>query len=216
MSGRGQEIGIDLDSGAEGGPPVAEYSPGNPRSHSRSQSWSFNSRGQRPNAGDLPSSLAALTPITSVIREIVPSFGAETDSGESPLLISRAASQASLPPLSGGIRFGDPASPVSPHVPLPHRTVGAGAAVGGGRGSEGERGGERAAPGNGSDDHQNIGFEISDGVRWLEHNAIFIVLLLLKFAWYHRSGIYTPHNVYTAYITAVDQYHACCVYIHIP
>ena len=194
MNGRGQ-VGIDLDPAGEGGvPPGAEYSTGgNPRSHSRSQSWSFNSRGQRPGAGELPSSLAALTPITSVIREIVPSFGgSETESSssvESPLLISRAASQASL---SSGIRFGDPGTPISPHVTLPHRTGGGGGGGGGGgRGGEGERGGERGTGGSGgNDEQQNIGFEISDGVRWLEHNAIFIVLLLLKFAWYHRSGIY--------------------------
>ncbi|CAI8043003.1 RING finger and transmembrane domain-containing protein 2 [Geodia barretti] len=126
MNGRGQEVGIDLDAGVvEGVPPGAEYpAGGNPRSHSRSQSWSFNSRGQRPGAGELPSSLAALTPITSVIREIVPSFGGsetESSSAESPLLISRAASQASLPLLSSGIRFGDPGSPIST---LPHRTGG--------------------------------------------------------------------------------------------
>lgn len=194
MSGRGQDVGIDLDMGVmEGMPPGTEYPAGNPRSHSRSQSWSFNSRGQRPaGTGDLPSSLAALTPITSVIREIVPSFGGSetnTDSRGSPLLISRAASQASLPPLSSGIRFGDPGSPISPHVTLPHRTGGGGGGGGGGgRGGEGERGGERGPVAGGNDDQQNIGFEISDCVRWLEHNAIFIVLLLLKFAWYHRSG----------------------------
>ena len=191
MNGRGQEVGIDLDTGVvDGVPPGAEYpAGGNPRSHSRSQSWSFNSRGQRPGAGELPLSLAALTPITSVIREIVPSFGGsetESNSAESPLLISRAASQASLLPLSSGIRFGDPGDPIST---LPHRT-GGGVGGGGGRGGEGERGGERGTTGGGGNEEQqqNIGFEISDGVRWLEHNAIFIVLLLLKFAWYHRSG----------------------------
>ncbi|CAI8043004.1 RING finger and transmembrane domain-containing protein 2 [Geodia barretti] len=185
MNGRGQEVGIDLDAGVvEGVPPGAEYpAGGNPRSHSRSQSWSFNSRGQRPGAGELPSSLAALTPITSVIREIVPSFGGsetESSSAESPLLISRAASQASLPLLSSGIRFGDPGSPIST---LPHRT-GGGVGGGGGRVGEGERGGERGTAGGGGNEEQqqNIGFEISDGVRWLEHNAIFIILLLLKFA----------------------------------
>ena len=185
MSGRMQHIGIDMDT--EGGPPAAEYSHVNPRSHSRSQSWSFNSRGPRSGAGDLTSSLAALTPITSVIREIVPSFGSESDSAlpESPLLLSRAASQVSLPPLASGIRYGTPGSPMSPH-PLPHRT-GGGVGSGGGRGAEGERGGERVEVNE--EQQQNIGFEISDGVRWLEHNAIFIVLLLLKFAWYHRSGI---------------------------
>ena len=199
MNGRGQEIGIDLDPNltAEGSlphevhPPTA-FTPGihnNSRSHSRSQSWSFNSRGQRPSTNDLTTSLAALNPITSVIREIVPSFGQEesdTSSGNSPTLMSRAASQVSLP-LTGGIRFGEGLGqepPNLPHPPRPHRTGG------GGRGAEGA--GERGA-GNGNDEQQqNIGFEISDGIRWLEHNAIFIILLLLKFAWYHRSGNPAP------------------------
>ena len=199
MNGRGQEVGIDLDPNltAEGSlphgvhPPTA-FTPGihnNSRSHSRSQSWSFNSRGQRPSTNDLTTSLAALNPITSVIREIVPSFGQEesdTSSGNSPTLMSRAASQVSLP-LTGGIRFGEGLGrepPNLPHPPRPHRTGG------GGRGAEG--GGERGA-GNGNDEQQqNIGFEISDGIRWLEHNAIFIILLLLKFAWYHRSGNPAP------------------------
>jgi hypothetical protein len=68
-----------------------------------------------------------------------------------------------------------------PSTPHTHRTVGG---RGGAEGEVGERG-----PGNGNEEQQNIGFEISDGIRWLEHNAIFIVLLLLKFAWYHRSGL---------------------------
>ena len=193
MNGRGQEVGIDLDPSQDSGssltdgvhpPPGGTFvsSLPNSRSHSRSQSWSFNSRGQRPGASDLTTSLAALNPITSVIREIVPSFGEGSDSssGNSPTLMSRAASQVSLP-LSGGIHFGEglvQSPPSTQHPPHPHRT-------GGPRGAEGGAG-ERST-GNGNED-QNIGFEISDGIRWLEHNAIFIILLLLKFAWYHRSG----------------------------
>ena len=211
MNGRGQEVGIDLDSSAvvdaSGGvPPGAEFPPEglhhqhSSRSHSRSQSWSFNSRGQRPGPGDLTSSLAALNPITSVIREIVPSFGEEesdSSSGASPTLMSRATSQVSL---TSGIRFGDglvrgTTAPSVPHSPLPHRTSA------GGRGTEGGgTRGERGAEGNGNED-QNIGFEISDGVRWLEHNAIFIILLLLKFAWYHRSGLDSSYDF------------ACSIYI---
>ena len=197
MNGRGQEVGIDLDAGVDTGGPLppgvrpqrGDFAPGggslhNPRSHSRSQSWSFNSRGQRPGTGDLTSGLAALNPITSVIREIVPSFGGEqsdSSSGNSPTLVSRAASQVSLPLSSFGEGLVRGSPPSTPH---PHRTVG------GRGGAEGE-GGERG-PGNGNEEQQNIGFEISDGIRWLEHNAIFIVLLLLKFAWYHRSGKTVP------------------------
>ena len=189
MNGRGQEIGIELDPSLDGGAPShGPHSNAFPsslhhtHSHSRSQSWSFNSRGQRPGGSDLTTSLAALNPITSVIREIVPSFGQETDSsaGSSPILMSRTTSQVSLP-LPAGIRYDnelvrDP--PATSALPHPHRTPGGRA----------EGVGERGA-GNGNEEQQNIGFEISDGIRWLEHNAIFIILLLLKFAWYHRSGM---------------------------
>ena len=43
-------------------------------------------------------------------------------------------------------------------------------------------------PHQNGNEEQNMGIEIGDGVRWLERNAIFIILLLVKFAWYHRSG----------------------------
>ena len=169
MSGGGQEIGIDLD------PPLMNQnlphnSGGVRMTHSRSASWSF-TRGQRPGGSDLSSSLAALNPLTSVIREIV-GHDSENSSPSSPRM-SRAASQVSLP-LSRGPSYDDelsngpPRSPQGmeerprPH-PHPHLNVN-------------------------TEEQNNIGFEISDGIRWLEHNAIFIILLLIKFAWYHRSG----------------------------
>lgn len=213
MNGSGQEIGIELDSSIDmgGTPQGGEYSTSgglqNSRRHSRSQSWSFNSHGQRTGAGDLTSSLAALNPITSVIREIVPSFGenSSSSSATSPLS-SRVASQASMHPLSTGIRFGsdsDASDSSSSHAPHPHRTsAGVGGGGVGGRGipsaegeraNAGERGGVAANTNEEQPQQQNIGFEISDGVRWLEHNAIFIILLLLKFAWYHRSGKQQTH-----------------------
>ena len=184
MNGRGHEIGIDLDpSYDEGAPSHDPHSTSfpstlHPHTHSRSQSWSFNSRGQRlGGTADLTTSLAALNPITSVIREMVPSFGQDTDSSarSSPARMSRTTSQVTLP-LRTGVTFDtelvrEESPPTSAAHPHPHRTVG-GRAEGSGEG----------------EDQQNIGFEISDGIRWLEHNAIFIVLLLLKFAWYHRSG----------------------------
>lgn len=37
-------------------------------------------------------------------------------------------------------------------------------------------------------DHSTLGLEISEGVRWMERNAVFIILLLLKFSYYHRYG----------------------------
>ena len=180
------------------------------RSHSRSASWSF-TRGQVLNP---------ITPITSVIREIVPSLSqismaTRNTTGsisipESPRP-SRTSSRESLlrgnsstgssrgsgeedgegEELDGARRdlsvddehqrlspepwesrtLGDPSANVNVHVPRGHNhnptTIG---------GNQ-----------NGIEE-QNGGVEINDGVRWLERNAIFIILLLVKFAWYHRSG----------------------------
>ena len=67
--------------------------------------------------------------------------------------------------------LGDPSANVSVHVPRGHNH------------NPPTNGGNQ----NGNEE-QNAGVEIGDGVRWLERNAIFIILLLVKFAWYHRSG----------------------------
>ena len=71
--------------------------------------------------------------------------------------------------------LGDPSANISVHVPRNHNPPGPNTGGGGG------------AHQNGNEE-QNVGIELSDGVRWLERNAIFIILLVVKFAWYHRSG----------------------------
>lgn len=219
MATGGLDIGIELESpptprgrGGRGlaAPLPPQVNPGIPleqRSHSRSASWSF-TRGQVLNP--------ITTPLTSVIREIVPSLShlsmsAGSTTGvsipESPQPPSRASSQESLlrntsaaftvggsgegegrgertfddhPPMSSSELWdsrtlGDPSANVNVHVPRginPPTTGGIAHQNGNGNGNE----------------EQNVRFEIGDGVRWLERNAIFIILLLVKFAWYHRSG----------------------------
>ena len=132
--------------------------------HSRSASWSF-TRGQGRGASDL--SFTALTPLTTVIRELVPSLGhADVMTPES---LSRAASQVSLT-LTRATGYDTPPSLATdtPTTTAPQSSTE----------------GQPQFP-----EEQNVGPELGDGVRWLEHNAVFALILLLRFAWFHRSGL---------------------------
>ena len=217
MATGGLDVGIELEApstprGRAGrsvagplAPPVNSAIRSEQRSHSRSASWSF-TRGQVLNP---------MSPITSVIREIVPSLSQMSMSAASTAATvsipesprpSRTSSRESLLRGSGGSStsegngetgdrdgrrddddplevwgesnsstsrtLGDPSTNVNVHVPRGHNHAPPAAGTAGGNGNE----------------EQNIGMEVGDGVRWLEKNAIFIILLLVKFAWYHRSG----------------------------
>lgn len=167
------------------------------RAHSRSASWSLPS-GQGADFGRGLVSLNPMTPITNVIREIVPSFAqlsrtSDSNSRASPH--SREPSQTSLllgtsEPEEGHVQqggleetqesrdlssghdslrtSGDSSSNVNVHLPREHMAVHMGT--------------------HGPPEDANVGLELSDSMRWLEQNAIFFLLLLMKFAWYHRSG----------------------------
>lgn len=201
MSSDSQDVVVDLDSlppsrGRNGGFRTALSNVH--RAHSRSASWSLSS-GQGTDFGRGLVSLNPMTPITNVIREIVPSFGhisrTSDSNGRASPHVSRNTSQASLllgsseleqgaigqngiedtrdiHGLSSGHDFlrtlGDSSSNVNVHLPREHMAVHMGA---------------QAPP-----EDANVGLELSDSMRWLEQNAIFIILLLMKFAWYHRSG----------------------------
>ena len=195
-----QDVVVDLDShptsrGRNGGLHSALSNVH--RAHSRSASWSLPSA-QGSDFGRGLVSLNPMTPITNAIREIVPSFGQPNSNGRgSPHAIgsphaSRNASQTSLllgsseleeqveplanneetrcsPSGHNSLRtLGDSSSNVNVHLPREHLAVHMGA--------------------QGPPEEANEGLELSDSMRWLEQNLIFIVLLLLKFAWYHRSG----------------------------
>ena len=168
------EVGIELEASPPSTPRIGQRVFPH-RIHSRSASWSFTG-GQRP--GSRVASLNPITPITSVIREFV---GQERDrDSASNLGMSRSSSEVSVP-LARGASYDDELSDTPLHHHLGFQQDG--------RGWEtGDRLHYQPPPVN---DEQNIGFEVSDGIRWLEQNAIFIILLLVKFAWYHRSGM-TP------------------------
>lgn len=161
------EVGIELEPSPPPTPRIGQRVFPH-RIHSRSASWSFTG-GQRP--GSRVASLNPITPITSVIREFV---GQERDrDSASNLGMSRSSSEVSVP-LARGPSYDDE---LSDHLGFQQD----------GRGWEtGDRLHYQPPPVN---DEQNIGFEVSDGIRWLEQNAVFIILLLVKFAWYHRSGM---------------------------
>ena len=192
-----QDVGIELDS-----PPstrsrgVGYHTTLNVhRAHSRSASWSLPGAQGAGEFGRGLVSLNPMTPITNAIREIVPSFRSRTSetsmvAGNGTPRLSRDPSQTSLllgPEESpergvgetqeGGLSnghdssrrtLGNSSSNVNVHLPHEHVAIPIG--------------------GQGTGDEQNVGLELSDSLRWLEHNAIFIILLLVKFAWYHRSG----------------------------
>jgi len=101
--------------------------------------------------------------------------------------MSRTTSEVSLP-LSRVASYEDELSdaPVPPHIPSRQE-----------RRVPDIRDQRHPPPVN---EEQNIGFEISDGIRWLEHNAIFIILLLVKFAWYHRSGLMVIVGMFGTYL----------------
>lgn len=201
-SSNSQDIGIELDTP----PPPSSRSRGLGfhatlsnvrRAHSRSASWSLPGA---QGAGEFGRGLVCLnpmTPITNAIREIVPSFRSRTSetsmgTGSGTPHLSRDTSQTSLllGDAEGSLEQGSRVETQEGHVPsgydpsrrtlgnsssnvnvhLPHEHV--------------------AIPmgGQGAADEANVGLELNDSLRWLEHNAIFIILLLVKFAWYHRSG----------------------------
>lgn len=166
------EVGIELEPSPAPTPRIGQRVFPH-RIHSRSASWSF-TNGQRP--GSRVASLNPITPITSVIREFV---GQERDRDlTSNPGMSRSSSEVSVP-LARGASYDDELS----DTPIHHH-------LGSQQDERGWEAGDRLhyqpPPVN---DEQNIGFEVSDGIRWLEQNAIFIILLLVKFAWYHRSGM---------------------------
>ena len=201
----------------------------NTRLHSRSASWSF-AGSQRPSPADIGSSLAAMNPIRSVIREFVPSLN-PTDERDSPSRggISRTSSQLSAAlgitqwdsarwessPQTIGLSSLPPSNNVTMQIGGNDSCSSTESVIGGGshaddsRSSVGSGSNDREQPrpdgvnGNMFEGHGSIGVpmgeqlgeeptgggaEVSDGVRWAEQNVLFLILLVLRYFWMHRSG----------------------------
>ena len=209
MATSGQEIAIDLDPpstprGRGRGvlpPPVTAPH----RGHSRSASWSF-TRGQGPLRTDLSNlpSINPMTPITTVIREIVPSFGqlSRLSRNSSTVGTPRFSRDSSLTSVARGEddglldeqASGEAEATVDPSLNLNLHLQG--------------------TVNNGTEE-QNIGLEISDGIWWLEHNALFIILLVLRFAWYHRSGTYSIIVLSCVTVFGYIHMHVGWVYVYL-
>lgn len=161
------------------------------RAHSRSSSWSFTGS-TRPGASDLGSSLASINPIRSVIREFVPTLNTTSENPASPP--SRSDSQLSMRRLS---------SREDNTTPLNYVTQSRGdtppTAVNSSNSLSSEDSNNRDQPfadsipfngGGGSNvDIDGGSVELSEGLRWIEQNAFFFTILLIRYAWMHKSGM---------------------------
>lgn len=172
------------------------------RTHSRSQSWSLsNDSQQRSHQSNYPSditSIYSISPLTNVIREFVPSFVNMAHSSD-PTNVhlnrtshnniqSRSASSSSM---SQGVRYGredadhnvfEHTDERNRHEQLTHGDTSLNMDVPYDRRQFHEQAVREAM------DQSTLGVEISEGVRWMERNAVFIILLLFKFSFYHRYG----------------------------
>ena len=153
------------------------------RAHSRSSSWSFPGSA-RPGPSDLGSSLASINPIRSVIREFVPSLDPTNENSHSP------SSHTGLD------RRDDEAIPLNyitqSRGDTPPTTVNSDHSL------SSEDSNNRDQPfadtsmmvvGTGNVDIDAGNIELSEGLRWIEQNAIFFILLLIRYAWMHKSGM---------------------------
>ena len=200
----GQEVGFSLGD-PDPTSPTAErrhsISFFSSRMHSRSSSWSFTGS-TRPSASDLGSSLASINPIRSVIREFVPSLDPTNETAPSPP--SRTNSQHSIN-LNRGTSYDEDTTQQNfsslslSHVAqpvLPVRRNSDNSLSSSNSSNNREQPFADSIPegmihlnvNNGGDDPNNGSVEISDWLRWIEQNAIFFTLLIIRYAWIHRSG----------------------------
>ncbi len=162
----------------------------NPRVHTRSSSWSFTGS-TRPGAGDIGASIAAINPIRSVIREFVPTLGTTNEND----ITTRSQSGSQLSLRSFGIGEDD-ATPLNYATPInyvtqsrghtPPVTVNSDNSVS----SNDSRDHPYANNGPMFPDTDADSIELSEGFRWIEQNAFFFTLLLIRYSWIHKSGYY--------------------------
>ena len=185
-----QDVGFSIGE-PESPTEVRSFNPFSHRAHSRSSSWSFTGS-TRPGAADLGSSLASINPIRSVIREFVPSLDTTRESPVSPP--SRSGSQLSMRLLN---RRDDDTT--HPNYITQSRGDTPPNAVNSSNSLSSEDSNIRDQPfadntpttaGIGNVDIDAGGVELSEGLRWIEQNAFFFTILLIRYAWMHKSGIH--------------------------
>ena len=205
MSAGSQDTAIQLDpvhSSCEGVGYVQDMAPctmlNSHRTHSRSQSWSLSNdsreRSQQSNYSPNITSVYSISPLTNVIREFVPSFvNVAHSSDPTNMHLNRTSHlqvrSSSTSSLSQGPRYGREEA-MNDHlsdVPdersrLTHGDASLNMDVQYNRRQFHEQVIHETT------DQSTLGVEISEGVRWMERNAVFIILLLFKFSFYHRYG----------------------------
>lgn len=175
---------MDLTTQCESQEPLRSSSLCNRRSHSRSQSWTT-----FPHT-DFSSSITSVysvSPLSSVIREFVPSLvnltrPSTTSSNSNQNHIERHFSSNNLPQQLVQTNNSDDAqqaydsvSPRETRITMEDLVSSSTSThINTSRDNDTER--------------STLGVEISEGVRWAERNAVFFVILLLKFSVYHRYG----------------------------
>ena len=155
----------------------------NIRSHTRSQSWTNPPMGQTNFTSSL-TSIYSVSPLATVFRELFMRSESQSNQAANHRQenhLNRTFSESSLPqqqithsrgntpPLQDNRTLGD----ASTGDGLPRRIN------------------EEVFQDN--VEQPVIGVEISEGVRWMERNAVFIVIVLIKFSFYHRAGEMIHH-----------------------
>lgn len=149
----------------------------NIRSHTRSQSWTNPPVGQANFTSSL-TSIYSVSPLATVFREFFMRSGGQSNHtpNRRENHLNRTFSETSLPRQQVIHSRGNTPPPQE------HRTL-EGASI-----SEDLPGRTNEEVIQDNVEQPTIGVEISEGVRWMERNAVFIVIVLIKFSFYHRAG----------------------------
>ncbi|XP_064392016.1 RING finger and transmembrane domain-containing protein 2-like [Halichondria panicea] len=150
----------------------------NIRSHTRSQSWTNPPVGQANFTSSL-TSIYSVSPLATVFREFFMRSGGQSNHtpNRRENHLNRTFSETSLPRQQVIHSRGNTPPPQE------HRTL-EGASI-----SEDLPGRTNEEVIQDNVEQPTIGVEISEGVRWMERNAVFIVIVLIKFSFYHRAGL---------------------------
>lgn len=153
----------------------------NTRSHTRSLSWTNMEPVTQPRYTPSLSSIYSISPLTTVFREFLARSGDNRTTNRphnSHLNRTFSDSRAPQEPLSQ-TRSGTPPSQIRRVDSLSSGVSSAG--------SDGLDNREHEEVFRDNLEQPTV-VEISEGVRWLERNAVFLVIILIKFALFHRAG----------------------------
>ncbi len=160
----------------------------NIRSHTRSQSWTNMEPDTRPRFAPNLTSIYSISPLTTMFREYLARSGDRTANhvpNPHHNHLNRTFSESTIPQQSLNEARGNTPPPQGR---IQSRSVSSTSLdrMDIGEGGEGFR----------DNLEQPTIVEISEGINWLERNAAFLVIILLKFVVFHRTGeLYRSTNV---------------------